>query len=87
MFKSSHGWCLVNTKLHGQHYYRDARLYATQLANNFKQHRKWIHCPKCIGGNMYQELDGEYTCLQCGCSYHPEMAENIPHEFDLAVSH
>jgi len=25
-------------------------------------------CPRCIKGNIYQEANGETTCLQCG--YH-----------------
>lgn len=32
--------------------------------------RKWTPCPRCTGGNMYSEHNGEYICLQCGyCSY------------------
>lgn len=26
----------------------------------------WVPCPRCINGNMYEESDGEYVCLQCG---------------------
>jgi len=40
--------------------------------NQFKQRRRWIRCPRCVGGSMYQEYDGEYVCVQCGCSYDPD---------------
>ena len=46
---------------------------AMLLAHHFSNHRKWIHCPKCIGGNMYLEITGEYICLQCGCAYSPDL--------------
>ena len=44
------------------------------MSNNFNQRRIWVRCPRCIGGNMYQEHDGEYVCLHCGCSYYPDKA-------------
>lgn len=34
--------------------------------------RHWIRCPRCIGGSIYQEHDGEYVCLLCGRSYYPD---------------
>jgi uncharacterized protein (DUF983 family) len=46
--------------------------------NQFKQRRRWIHCPRCIGGSMYQEYDGEYVCVQCGCSYDPNKGTKTP---------
>jgi tRNA(Ile2) C34 agmatinyltransferase TiaS len=39
------------------------------VADRFSQRRTWTHCPRCIGGNMYYSGDGEYVCMQCGCSY------------------
>jgi|GEM_PF-5413979 len=26
----------------------------------------WSSCPRCIGGNMYRETTGEFSCIQCG---------------------
>ena len=91
----------MNAERSRQTHYGAARSYVTQLARNFSQHRKWVRCPKCIGGNMYREINGEYTCLQCGCSYYPDTvtgtsklgddclseAEKRTDEFHLAVSH
>jgi uncharacterized protein (DUF983 family) len=77
----------MNAELNGQNYCGDAKSHAIQLARNESQYRKWIRCPKCIGGNMYREFNSEYICLQCGCRYYPDTVENITHEFHLAVSH
>ena len=90
----------MNAELNRQTHYEAARLYMTQLARNLREHRKWIHCPKCIGGNMFREISGEYTCLQCGYNYYPETVtesskldkycpgevENLQSEFHLATS-
>jgi uncharacterized protein (DUF983 family) len=54
-------------------YYRTTKTYARVLANRFSQCRVWIRCPRCIGGNMYQERNGKYVCVQCGCTYHSGM--------------
>ena len=73
---------------------------AMQLVRQISRYQKWIRCPKCIGGNMYRELNGEYTCLQCGCSCDPtavtgtakahenciSKVENLADEFHMAVS-
>jgi len=32
----------------------------------------WSTCPRCVSGNMYQDQDGEYVCLQCGYRYYPD---------------
>ena len=77
----------MNAELNGQNYHGDARSQAIQSARNYSQHRKWIRCPKCVGENMYLEINGEYVCLQCGCRYYPDTAENLTHEFPLVVSH
>jgi uncharacterized protein (DUF983 family) len=46
-----------------------AKTYAKTMTNHFNQRQMWIHCPRCIGGNMHYEDNGEYVCVQCGCSY------------------
>ena len=42
------------------------------ISNHFNQRRIWLRCPRCIGGNMYHEDNGEYVCMQCGCSFYPD---------------
>ena len=44
----------------------------------FGEHRSWIHCPRCIGGNMYLDNNGEFVCIQCGCSCFPAAATTMP---------
>lgn len=48
------------------------------VANHFTKRRSWIHCPRCIGGNMYLDNNGEFVCIQCGCSCFPEAVTKIP---------
>ena len=40
--------------------------------------RSWIHCPRCIGGNMYLDTNGEFICIQCGCSSLPDAVTKVP---------
>ena len=47
-------------------------------AIHFNQRRMWIRCPRCIGGNMHHEDNGEYVCVQCGCSYYPDQDTQAP---------
>ena len=49
-----------------------------KITNHLNQHRSWIHCPRCIGGNMHHEDTGEYVCMQCGCSYYPDKGTQTP---------
>jgi len=35
--------------------------------------RRWVPCPRCAGGNMYPENNGEYVCLQCGYYCYPDV--------------
>jgi uncharacterized protein (DUF983 family) len=48
------------------------------VANHFNQRRMWIRCPRCIGGNMLHEDNGEYVCVQCGCNYYPDKDTQTP---------
>jgi hypothetical protein len=50
------------------------------VANHFNQRRMWIRCPRCIGGNMHHKDNGEYVCVQCGCSYCPDKDTQKPIE-------
>jgi ribosomal protein L37AE/L43A len=52
-------------------YYRTAETLVKAAANHSEKRREWITCPRCIGGNMYRDNNGEYVCIQCGCSYYP----------------
>jgi hypothetical protein len=47
-------------------------------AGNFGKRRSWIHCPRCIGGSMYLDNNGEFVCIQCGCSCFPAAATQMP---------
>ena len=40
--------------------YQNTESSVMPLTHRFNQNRKWIHCPKCIGGNMYRDVTGEY---------------------------
>jgi len=53
-------------------YYRTARTYMKTVTNRIKERREWIPCPRCIGGNMYRDTNGDHVCIQCGCSYSPD---------------
>jgi hypothetical protein len=51
---------------------------AQTSAGHFGKYRSWIHCPRCIGGNMYLDNNGEFICIQCGCSCFPAAVSKIP---------
>ena len=68
----------MNVEINGQSYYRTAKSYVIEGVSHFNQHRKWIHCPRCIGGTMYREHNGEYVCIQCGCSCYPNTVTKTP---------
>jgi uncharacterized protein (DUF983 family) len=90
----------MNAELSTQTQYGNARPSVMQLVRQISRYQKWIRCPKCIGGNMYREINGEYTCLQCGCSCHPatvtetpkasedciSKVEKLPDEFHIVIS-
>lgn len=56
----------VETRL--QTSYPTYRIIAKPVATQIKEHRRWVSCPRCIGGSMYPESNREYVCVQCG--YH-----------------
>jgi uncharacterized protein (DUF983 family) len=90
----------MNAELSTQTQYGNARPSVMQLVRQISRYQKWIRCPKCIGGNMYREINGEYTCLQCGCSCDPatvtetpkasedciSKVEKLPDEFHMVIS-
>jgi hypothetical protein len=55
-----------------------AKTTAKTAAAHSVRLRSWIHCPRCIGGNMYLDTNGEFVCIQCGCSCFPEAVTKIP---------
>lgn len=56
----------------------DSNSYIRAIINQYNRCRIWIRCPQCIGGSMYHEGNGEYVCMQCGCSYYPDKVAKIP---------
>lgn len=44
--------------------------------NNPEKWLRWMHCPRCIKGNMYLDPDGEYVCIQCGHTQMPHTLKN-----------
>jgi ribosomal protein S27AE len=38
------------------------------VSNPYSARRLRMPCPRCIGGNMFLDHDGEYICIQCGNS-------------------
>ncbi len=57
---------------------RTVKTQAQTGASHFTKRRSWIHCPRCIGGNMYLDNNGEFVCIQCGCSCFPAAVTKIP---------
>lgn len=58
--------------------------YIRAILNKFNRCRVWIPCPRCIGGNMYHEGNGEYVCMQCGCSHYPDKIAQNPNAGGIA---
>ena len=40
--------------------------------------QKWMPCPRCMGGKMYLEENGEQVCLMCGYIVSTENFVEIP---------
>ena len=79
VIKTLQGWMgIMTTETNERNYFRTAKAYAKMVTNHFNQRRIWIRCPRCIGGNMYHEDNGEYVCMQCGCSYDPDKGTQTP---------
>ena len=66
------------TETNERNYVNTAKWYVKTAINHLNQHRLWLRCPRCIGGNMYHLDDGEYVCMQCGCSYAPDKVNQKP---------
>jgi len=47
------------------------------LEKKFDKSKDWVHCPRCISGNMYLEYDDEHVCLQCGYRHYVSTTGNI----------
>jgi ribosomal protein S27AE len=62
----------VNAGINGQTYYVPAKSLVRARTNNLTQRRLRMPCPRCIGGNMFRDHDGEYICIQCGFSHYSE---------------
>ena len=72
-----YGWYLMTIETN-KPINRTINAYVSGLSNRFTKRRIWTRCPRCIGGNMYQEDNGEYVCMQCGCSYYPDKDAQTP---------
>lgn len=70
------GWYLMTTLVNERTDYRTDETNLKATANRFFKRRVWISCPRCIGGNMYRDTNGEYVCIQCGCSLNPNKVFN-----------
>jgi len=69
---------IMTTETNERNYFQTTKLYVKRISNHFNQPRTWIRCPRCIGGNMHHEDNGEYICMQCGCSYYPDKGSQTP---------
>ena len=69
----------MTTVTKGQNNVRTTRTYLNTVINRFEKHRSWVPCPRCIGGNMYMDTNGEFVCIQCGCSCFPDTVTKMPH--------
>jgi uncharacterized protein (DUF983 family) len=49
----------------------------SRMAGHYREHRSWMPCPRCIGGNMYRDNNGEEVCIQCGYSYFPGRHQSV----------
>ena len=61
----------MTTELKQQTSDRTTGADVSTAAGHYRVHRSWMPCPRCIGGNMYQDTNGEHVCIQCGYSYFP----------------
>jgi DNA-directed RNA polymerase subunit RPC12/RpoP len=62
----------MTTETNERNYFITAKTYEKTMTNHLSQRRMWIRCPRCIGGNMHHEDNGEYVCMQCGRSCYPD---------------
>jgi DNA-directed RNA polymerase subunit RPC12/RpoP len=68
----------MTTVTNERNYFITAKTYANTMTTRLNQRQGWIRCPRCIGGNMHHEDNGEYVCMQCGCSYYPDKDTQAP---------
>jgi len=68
----------MTTVTNERNYFITAKTYAKTMTTRLNQRQGWIRCPRCIGGNMHHEDNGEYVCMQCGCSYYPDKGAQTP---------
>ena len=66
----------MTTEVKRQTHYTTAITKVRATASPFRERRSWIPCPRCIGGNMYRDSNGEHVCIQCGCSCDPDKVMN-----------
>lgn len=66
--------------------YQSYSIFTKKEANQTIEHRKWVSCPRCIGGNMYQESRHEYVCMQCGYHFYQNKLVKKPEVETLPVS-
>jgi uncharacterized protein (DUF983 family) len=74
----------VEAKLQTSH--QSYSIFTKLEANQTVKHSRWISCPRCIGGNMYQESRHEYVCMQCGYHFYQNKLVKKPEVEALPVS-
>jgi uncharacterized protein (DUF983 family) len=67
----------MTTELKERTYYRTTETDVSTAAKHYRARRSWTPCPRCIGGNMYQDTNGEHVCIQCGYSYFPGRHQSL----------
>lgn len=68
----------MTTEIKERSQYPAAKAAVKTTAVRLIKRRSWIHCPRCIGGNMYLDTNGEFICIQCGCSCLPDAVTKVP---------
>jgi len=52
-------------------------MHESRYSGRYQVRRSWMPCPRCIGGNMYSDNNGEHVCIQCSYSYFPERKQSV----------
>ena len=61
----------MTTEVREHTYQGTAARRGGSITIHFEKRRSWTPCPRCIGGNMYKDYNGEHVCIQCGFSISP----------------
>jgi hypothetical protein len=67
----------MTTELKERTSYRTMETDISIAAGHHREHHSWTHCPRCIGGNVYGDNNGEHVSIQCGYSYFPSRHQSV----------